>query len=86
MERLIRLIYTVHLHLHTAVIKKNPAAYLDLLSQFVVSDGGDLLIAADRPRGQCEAVSLGEGNWPFTETSETDLRTLQILKNADVMS
>jgi hypothetical protein len=67
-------------------IEKDPTAGGHLLGQMVVGHHGDLLVAGHHPGGQREAITGAEGDGPSLEASEPDLRTLQILQDADVHS
>ena len=84
MQGLIRLVNLLHFHLNTAVIQKDPAASGHLIRQLVVGDRGNGLVAAHRTRGQRETVPVGQGDRPIGKASESDLWTLQILKDPNI--
>ena len=86
MKGLVDLIHPVDLHLDPTIVQKDATPGGDLLSQLVVGDSRNGLITANLFGGQSEMVPFAEGDRTLFEASESDLRALKILQNADVDS
>ena len=83
-EGLLALVDLFNQHLHPAVIEQDAAAGHHFIGQFGVGDACHRHVAGHIPRGEFEAISLGQSYGSISKAAQADFGPLKILKNADL--